>query len=587
MPDSGEPLVSVLIPSYNYAGYLPRAIESVLAQTYQNLEIIIVDNASTDDSLDVARRYASDPRVTVHANDENIGLVPNFLRAWDLSTGDFITTLCADDAFLPNHISQSIHFYAANPNVDIFYTSYLALREDGSLGGRVPLLGLADARSFAGRDEYQQLLENESFVCFPTVLFRRDLVERLGFISSDFRVAADYELFIRYAKSGARFAFKDAPAVAVRFHEENHSSVKRFVVGGLQLDEYLKIWERHLEPAFLPRLVGRRAAVSGMLANKVGALRRFDPEHAEGILAREIPRIRRVQELTAQIPDRLADRAQPVRVSVIVPTIGKVEFLANALASIEAQTYQNFEIVLVGDGAPDLTGVISALSRPDRVRYVELGTRGGPAVARNAGLRMASGEIIAYLDDDDLWSADHLAALVPAFDDLRVEVAAGMADLVMESLTDGNAYVRSVVGRLGPSRDAQSPWVAHNAPSTPISALLHRRSVVDRAGWFNVSLAGFESFEFCLRLTQAGLVAVSPSPTVEVRYRVGLANQFLTSRLGDALGAMRVFNGGAEAGRTEAYIADVVSALQQLAQAGPDASATATVIRALSGMDAA
>ena len=77
-----KPLISVLIPSYNYARFIQKSIDSVLAQTYENIEVVVTDNCSTDDTMTVLRtRYADDSRVRVFENEENIGLVRNFNRA--------------------------------------------------------------------------------------------------------------------------------------------------------------------------------------------------------------------------------------------------------------------------------------------------------------------------------------------------------------------------------------------------------------------------------------------------------------------------------------------------------------------------
>ena len=74
-----QPTVSVLIPTYNYARYLPVAIESVLAQDFHDLEVVIVDDCSQDDSAEVIRHYAGlDPRIRFHLNRQNLGLVPNW-----------------------------------------------------------------------------------------------------------------------------------------------------------------------------------------------------------------------------------------------------------------------------------------------------------------------------------------------------------------------------------------------------------------------------------------------------------------------------------------------------------------------------
>jgi glycosyltransferase involved in cell wall biosynthesis len=586
MPSASGPLVSVLIPSYNYAQYLPAAIESVLRQTYRNFELVIVDNASTDDSLAIARSYAEqDERIRVHANEQNIGLLGNFRRAWELSQGDYVITLCADDALLPDHLGRAISYYETHPNVDLFHTSYLLMGDDGVVARSGDPPGYHGARSYAGRDEYQQLLQHENFVCLPTVLFKRKLVERLGYFDPRIKIAADYDLVIRYAKHGVRFGFVDVPSVVYRFHEDNHSGIARYVVGGAQLDEYLTMWESHLEEKYLPRLVGRGAYLLRMLEQKLLDLRTFDP-NAEAIIARQQTRIAAARAQMHRIPRRLTDaQTSGPRVSVIVPTIGNVSFLHEALASIEAQSYENYEIVLVAQAAPVLDGMVSALRRPDRVRLVAVDQRRGPAHARNVGLAVAAGELIAYLDEDDLWAPDHLASVVPAFDDLTMDVVKTAARATVEVLPLGLAQRRRA---LASSPDVfhrvAGPWTSALGQRTPLSAVVHRRELVDAQGVFNETMPILEAQEFLLRLSR-GKCGIIDRETVDVRYRAGFASQLFGERFAQftSVATQLADAYGAPAAERDAMIAAVISCAKGLAEKPSDPALTLYLAAAISG----
>src|SRR5438105_452197 len=93
------PRVSVLIPSYNCARYLPEAIESVLEQEFRDFELLIIDDSSTDDSRAVIERYAAaDSRVDFQCNAVNLGAVPNWNRCLAHARGEYVQLLCCDDA---------------------------------------------------------------------------------------------------------------------------------------------------------------------------------------------------------------------------------------------------------------------------------------------------------------------------------------------------------------------------------------------------------------------------------------------------------------------------------------------------------
>jgi glycosyltransferase involved in cell wall biosynthesis len=103
---SSAPQVSIGVPVYNGIRYLERAIQSLLAQTLRDLELIIVDNASTDGSYELALNYTSDPRVRVYRNETNIGAIANFVKSLDLARGKYFMWAAADDVREPTFVAR-------------------------------------------------------------------------------------------------------------------------------------------------------------------------------------------------------------------------------------------------------------------------------------------------------------------------------------------------------------------------------------------------------------------------------------------------------------------------------------------------
>ncbi len=99
------PLFSICIPNYNYAHYIDQTIDSVLSQTFQDFEIIIADNASTDNSLEVIQSY-DDPRIKLVLNQYNVGFAPNLDRATENTTGQYILLLSSDDIMKPGALTR-------------------------------------------------------------------------------------------------------------------------------------------------------------------------------------------------------------------------------------------------------------------------------------------------------------------------------------------------------------------------------------------------------------------------------------------------------------------------------------------------
>ncbi len=98
------PRVTILLPVFNGARYIRAAIDSVLAQTYRDYELLVIDDGSGDDSADIALSYA-DPRLRVERNGSNLGLVETLNRGLDLASGDFVARLDADDVCLPERLA--------------------------------------------------------------------------------------------------------------------------------------------------------------------------------------------------------------------------------------------------------------------------------------------------------------------------------------------------------------------------------------------------------------------------------------------------------------------------------------------------
>ena len=118
----GQPLVTVLTPVYNGAEFLRECIESVLAQDYENWEYVIVNNRSTDGTLEIAESYAKeDPRIRVVTNSEFLSMPQNFNRAFDLvgTESRYFKVVCADDWILPRCLSRMVAFAEAHPSVGV------------------------------------------------------------------------------------------------------------------------------------------------------------------------------------------------------------------------------------------------------------------------------------------------------------------------------------------------------------------------------------------------------------------------------------------------------------------------------------
>ena len=207
-----QPLVSVIIPSYNHAQYIETAIKSVLGQTYSNIELIIVDDGSSDNSHEVIRKYESDPRVTAILNSQNRGQSYVFNRALEVARGDFVSLLPSDDWYLPEKTERQVDkFLQSDPSVGVVYCRGQRYFEDTQEYRNV------DLPVFTGwvADKF---ISWGAFVYPVTPLFRRSVFDDSPM---DERFKAEGEaVYIRIAIN-YQFEFVDEYLAVMRDHTYN------------------------------------------------------------------------------------------------------------------------------------------------------------------------------------------------------------------------------------------------------------------------------------------------------------------------------------------------------------------------------
>ena len=200
MSTVSQPLVSIVTPVYNEAGFLAECVESVLAQTYQNWEYTIVDNCSTDDTLDVAQRYAQrDPRIRVHRNDQLLDVIRNHNAALQLISpqSKYCKVVFGDDWIFPACLEQMVALAEAHPSVGIVGAYALE-------GNKVAWAGLEYPSPVVSGVEMcrRHLLEGlYVFGSSNAVLYRADLVRSRQPFYNEQNIHADTEVCFSLLKS--------------------------------------------------------------------------------------------------------------------------------------------------------------------------------------------------------------------------------------------------------------------------------------------------------------------------------------------------------------------------------------------------
>jgi glycosyltransferase involved in cell wall biosynthesis len=275
---SESPLVSVCIPTYNYARLVARAVESALAQTHPNLEVLLIDDASTDDTAAVAERFADDKRFRFIRNERNVGLFANFNRCFELSAGEYVKILCADDWLHPRSVEDSVAILQAHPNAAMATSPSWLTDVDGRVTG---LLGtpwrkgpLVDgASAIAAHADWGNAAGMPS-----CVLLRRSAIDEVGGFEAEFAPASDVHLWVKVL-ARHDLAFFPEPRCYLRIHTEH---THQWAMG--PSDSVFRLWEdmARREPAVVDaRMLGRARyrearhhllyVVANVLAGRLGA----------------------------------------------------------------------------------------------------------------------------------------------------------------------------------------------------------------------------------------------------------------------------------------------------------------------------
>lgn len=218
---TNSPKVSVLIPTYNYANFLDEAIESVLAQTFTDFELIIVDNCSTDNTSEVVKKYLADKRISFYINETNLGLVGNWNKCLEYARGEYVKFLCADDKFYPQLLEKFVAVMEQYGGVSIV-TSYSEQFGSRNFCRISPFKGYANSQLVR-----QNLLGVWNNLRNPScVMFRMADVKKTGKFNPQLLQLTDREYYMRILTLGDCYVIPE-PLSCVRSHGVRQSAINK------------------------------------------------------------------------------------------------------------------------------------------------------------------------------------------------------------------------------------------------------------------------------------------------------------------------------------------------------------------------
>lgn len=216
--------VSVVVPVYNGMPYLDEAVQSVLRQTYTDLEVVVVDNASTDGTGEALAAVHNDDRVRVVRNPETVPAAENWNRALEAANGEWVKLLCADDVLAPSCVAEQLAAARAEPTAVLVASQRRIITGSGAVARQRHGLGRLEGVVDGAAAVRACVRAGTNLLGEPAaVLLRRDVLERTGGFDARYAYMIDLELWCRVLEHGPAVALR-TPLADFRVHGASWST---------------------------------------------------------------------------------------------------------------------------------------------------------------------------------------------------------------------------------------------------------------------------------------------------------------------------------------------------------------------------
>lgn len=229
-----KPLVTVIVPAYNHENYIEDCLNSVVAQSYNNMQIIVFNDGSKDKTDYVIKKFIEKSgRKIEYISKENEGLCKTLNKGLAMSKGKYVAVIASDDMWLPNKIQQQVDFLESNRNVGLIYSDAYFLKweikTDMKYSDYKPKLKKIFKNSIQNINMYEHLM-TENLVIALTTMVRKECFDKVGYFDEKLKYE-DYDMWLRIAKIYP-IAYIDAPLAYYRIHDTNISNNMTFMITG-------------------------------------------------------------------------------------------------------------------------------------------------------------------------------------------------------------------------------------------------------------------------------------------------------------------------------------------------------------------
>lgn len=457
-----KPKVSVVIPCYNHASYLREAVESVLSQTLKDLEIVIVNDGSADNSQDVALQLiAEKPNENlILLNQPNSGLPTSRNNGIKAAHSDYIFVLDADDKIHPKALELLAEVLDKHENICLVYSDY---RTFGDINVDAELPDF-DPDGHLKRNRYVT----------GNCMFRRKVWEDVGGYNPNMKYGCeDWDFSIGVLEKGGGFY---------------HIKQKLFFYrrSGITMV--------HTTHAYYPYLR------SQIILNHP---RMYSEEE-----------VKKSCELISEYhkAEELGSKEHGPLVSIIISSYADKDKLKLSLESLQKQFYRDFEVIIFNNASPDIRDIIDELELKDKIGYINHGMKKNPGSSKNAAIKIAKGKYIAYLNENTIFYPQHIGTLVEYLEMSDCKIAYTDASKIIKTVVNGK--LQMIDKTLAFDGDIDTKTIVLDNP-VPLAGFMHTKEFLREVGLFDESPIAFDDWDFLIRASIKSIMAHIKKPTLE------------------------------------------------------------------------
>ncbi|MCH7962733.1 MAG: glycosyltransferase [Bacteroidetes bacterium] len=461
--------VSAIVSTYNSEKYIRGCLDDLINQTLYKkgeLEIVVVVSGSKENEAEIVQEYQSKfANIILITTEERETIYKAWNRGIKASIGKYVTNANTDDRHKYDALEILSEELIKNNDIALAYADSKVTQTENQTFDKLPLSGYLLWPEF----NRKRLFE----ICYvgPQPMWRRSLHEHYGYFDEDFKSAGDYEFWLRIS---AKEKFKHVNQLLGLYYLSMNSVENSDRSTSFNESETARArhWKENKS----------RPAVEG----------------AYLILYKE-------SKLQVKKP----------RFSIVLPTFNRPQELHNALVSLEKQSFNNFEVIVVNDGKDDLSGLVDEFEGKIYIRYLHHIINRERSASRNDAIKVANGNYVTFLDDDDIYYPDHLQLLADNINENEKVLYTDAVRALYEKNDTGYKLVEKFVP-YSIDYDRNKLLIGNIAP---INCFAVEHSLAIQSGLFDENLNVLEDWEFLLRLSSLSEFKHIKQSTVEVTWK--------------------------------------------------------------------